>query len=172
MRLIAAVDENWGIGLKNQLLVHIPADQKYFRSVTAGKVVVMGRRTLESFPAGKPLKDRVNIVLSANTNFAPEGCVIVRSMDELLKKLSEYDSDSVYVIGGSKVYSEMLPYCSEALITKIDKAFDADAFFPDLDKDPDWELVRNGMEDEEQTYFDLIYHFLTYRRTGGTSGQD
>lgn len=169
MKLIAAVDENWGIGLKNQLLVHIPADQKFFRSTTTGKVVVMGRRTLESFPGGKPLKDRLNVVLSANPCFTAEGmdcCSVVRSIDMLLAELKKYDTDDIYVIGGAKVYSELLPYCDTALVTKIDKAFDADAFFPNLDRDPEWELVHDGKENEEETYFDLIYHFLTYRKKG------
>lgn len=171
MKLIAAADTNWGIGLKNQLLVHIPADQKFFRATTMGKVVVMGRRTLESFPGGRPLQGRTNVVLSSNVSYSPEGCVMAGSIEELLKKLEQYDRDSIYVIGGARVYKELLPYCDDAYITRIDKVFDADAFMPDLDNDPEWELVHNGGEDEEETYFDLIYHFLTYRRIAEKTGQ-
>lgn len=164
MKAIAAVDSNWGIGLKNELLVHIPADQKFFRKMTEGNVVVMGRRTLESFPNGMPLKNRINIVLSSNLSFHPDGCTVVRNTEQLMEELKKYDTDRVFVIGGQKVYSELLPLCDTAYITKIDKAFDADAFFPNLDDDAAWKAVDDGSADDEQTYFDLIYHFLTYKR--------
>ena len=164
MKLIAAVDSNWAIGLKNQLLVQIPADQKFFRQTTLGKIVVMGRRTLQSFPNGMPLKQRTNIVLSGNADFRPDGCIMAGSIDELNKLLGKYDTEDVYVIGGEKVYRELLPYCDTAIITKIDKAFDADAHFPDLDRSDEWVLAEGSENAEEQTYFDLIYRFLTYKR--------
>lgn len=163
MNLIAAVDKNWAIGLRNELLVKIPADQRQFREKTEGRVVVMGRRTLESFPGGRPLKNRTNIVLTGNRNYQAEGCIIVHSTDELAQKLERYPSEEIFVIGGERVYRELLDWCDVAYITKMDKSFEADTFFPNLDQRGDW-VRESGPEPEEQVYFDLIYHFLTYRR--------
>lgn len=164
MKAIAAVDRNWGIGLKGRLLVQIPADQKFFRETTTGHVVVMGRKTLESFPHGAPLRDRVNIVLTRGGITLPDGIEIAHSIDELKELLKGYEGEEIYCIGGAKVYEELLFMCDECLITKIDESYEADAYFPDLDKDPDWELVSDDRGQEEQTYFDLVYHFLRYRR--------
>lgn len=161
MNLIAAVDENWAIGKNNQLLVRIPADQKFFREMTTGKVVVMGRKTLESFPNGQPLKNRTNIVLTHNKDYAVKDAVVVHSMDELHEELKKYDSDDVFVIGGEKVYEQLLDECDVAHITKIDFAYDADAYFPNLDQNPDWEITGDS---EEQTYFDLEYYFYRYEK--------
>lgn len=164
MIAIAAVDRNWGIGLKGKLLVQIPADQRFFRETTTGQVVVMGRKTLESFPGGKPLRDRVNIVLTRGGSSLPEGVEEARSIEELKGILARYEDKEIYCIGGAEIYRQLLPMCDECYITKIDESYEADTFFPDLDADPEWELVRDGSEEEEQTYFDLIYHFLKYRR--------
>ncbi|MBQ9443925.1 MAG: dihydrofolate reductase [Lachnospiraceae bacterium] len=164
MKAIVAVDKNWGIGLKGKLLVQIPADQKFFRQTTTGQVVVMGRRTLESFPQGQPLKDRVNIVLTKGGYSLPDGVEIVHDIDELKETLKRYEDKEIYCIGGAMVYEELLPLCDECLVTKIDESYEADAYFSDLDASPEWELVRDGSEDEEQTYFDLIYYFQKYRR--------
>lgn len=161
MNLIAAVDENWAIGKNNQLLVRIPADQKFFREMTTGKVVVMGRKTLESFPNGQPLKNRTNIVLTHNKDYAVKDAVVVHSMDELHEELKKYDSDDVFVIGGEKIYEQLLDECDVAHITKIDFAYDADAYFPNLDQNPDWEVTGDS---EEQTYFDLEYYFYRYEK--------
>ncbi len=162
MILIAAADKNWGIGNRNELLVHIPADQKFFRETTTGKVVVMGRKTLESLPGGKPLKDRTNIVLSATSGFRPEGVTVCTDRESLLEEIEKYPEDSVFLIGGARVYNELLPFCNKALITRIDQAFEADAFMPDLDSLSGWEITESS---EEQTYFDMVYHFVTYGRT-------
>ena len=124
MNLIAAVDENWAIGKNNQLLVRIPADQKFFREMTTGRVVVMGRKTLESFPNGQPLKNRTNIVLTHNKDYAVKDAVVVHSMDELHEELKKYDSDDVFVIGGEKIYEQLLDECDVAHITKIDFAYE------------------------------------------------
>lgn len=164
MKAIVAVDRNWAIGLKGKLLVQIPADQKFFRETTMGHVVVMGRKTLESFPHGAPLKDRVNIVLTGGDRPLPEGTVAVHGIDELKGVLKEYEDDDIYCIGGAKVYAELLPLCDECLVTKIDESYEADAYFPNLDSDPEWELVRDGSEEDEQTYFDVVYYFLKYKR--------
>jgi dihydrofolate reductase len=161
MNLIAAVDSNWAIGKNNQLLVRIPLDQKFFREMTTGKVVVMGRKTLESFPNGLPLKNRTNIVLTANRDYKVKNAVIVHSMEELHEELKKYPSEDIYVIGGEKVYAQLLDECDMAHITKINYAYDADAYFPNLDEKPEWVLTGDS---EEQTYFDLEFFFLRYEK--------
>ena len=160
MKLIAAVDNNWAIGNNNNLLIRIPEDQKFFRKMTTGNVVVLGRRTLSGFPNGLPLKDRVNVVLSANPDFNVRGAEIVRSFDELKEKLKGYDSDSIFIIGGGMIYNMLFEYCDTAYITKINYKYQADTYFPNLDDNPDWELVE---ESEEQTYFSVEYNYLTYK---------
>ena len=134
MNLIVAVDKNWGIGKNNDLLVRIPADQKFFRETTIGKVVVMGRKTLESFPGQVPLKGRTNIVLTHDENYDGHGAIVVNSMDELKEELKKYDDEDIFVIGGEKIYKQMLDMCKIAHVTKIDYAYDADAYFPNLDE--------------------------------------
>ena len=161
MKLIAAVDKNWAIGNKGQLLVSIPQDQKMFRNETMGKVIVMGRKTLESFPNGLPLKNRTNIVLTHDHTYKVPGAVVVHDMDELHEELKKYDSQDIYVIGGETIYRQLLDECDVAHITKIDYAYDADAYFPNLDERPEWKITADS---EEQTYFDLEYYFYRYER--------
>lgn len=161
MNLIVAVDKNWAIGLKNQLLVSIPADMKFFRETTTGKVVVMGRKTLESFPGGQPLKKRTNIVLTKDKNFQVKDAIVVHTVEEALEELKKYDDEDIYVIGGESVYRQLLPYCTVAHVTRIDHAYEADTYFPNLDEMEDWEVT--GVS-EEQTYFDLEYEFVRYER--------
>ena len=161
MNLIVAVDNNWAIGNKNKLLVSIPNDMKHFREETTGKVVVLGRKTLETFPQGQPLKNRTNIILSRNAKHEVKGAITVHSVEELLELLKEYDDKDVYVIGGDSIYKQLLPYCDVAHVTKIDHEYEADSFFPNLDQDPAWEITADS---DEQTYFDLPYQFLKYER--------
>ena len=161
MNIIAAVDKNWAIGKNNELLVRIPMDQKFFRETTTGKVVVMGRKTLESFPNGLPLKNRTNIVLTGNKNYKVKDAIVVHSMEELHRELEKYDTNDVYVIGGQKIYEQLLDECDVAHITKIDYAYDADAYFPNLDEKPEWKITADS---EEQTYFDLEFYFYKYER--------
>lgn len=161
MNLIVAVDKNWAIGLNNKLLVSIPADMKFFRETTMGKVVVMGRKTLESFPGGQPLKKRTNIVLTSDTNYRVKDAVVVHTIDELLEELKKYDEKDVYVIGGESIYRQLLPYCKVAHVTRIAHAYEADTYFPNLDEMKDWEVT--GVS-EEQTYFNLEYEFVRYER--------
>ena len=111
MNLIVAVDKNWAIGKSNKLLVSIPADMKFFRETTMGNVVVMGRKTLESFPGGQPLKKRTNIVLTKDKNYKVKDAIVVNSIEELLEELKKYNSESIYVIGGESIYRQLLPYC-------------------------------------------------------------
>lgn len=161
MNIIAAVDENWAIGNKNRLLVRIPNDHKMFQRETTGKVVVLGRKTIETFPGMQPLKNRTNIILSKRADYQVKGAVIVHSTGELLEECKKYRDEDIYVIGGESVYRQLLPYCSVAHITKIDRAYEADTFFPNLDEDGDWEITADS---EEQTYFDIAYRFLKYER--------
>ena len=161
MKAILAADKNWGIGYNNHLLVSIPSDMKFFRQTTTGKVVVMGRKTLESFPNGMPLKNRTNIVLTGNQNYQVKDAIVVHSEDELMEEFKKYDTDDVYVIGGESVYRMMLPYCDTAYVTKIDRAFQADTFFPNLDEMDEWVMTE---ESEEQTCFDLEFCFTKYER--------
>lgn len=160
MNLIVAVDKNWGIGLKNALLVHIPSDMKFFRTQTMGKVIIMGRKTLESFPQGQPLSGRTNIVLTSDKNYRVKDAVVVHSVEEAIEESGKYGQE-IYCIGGASVYEQFLPYCEEAYVTHIDHAYEADAFFPNLDKLPEW---RMSEESEEQTYFDVEYRFTKYER--------
>ena len=161
MNIIVAVDKNWGIGYKNQLLNSIPEDMTFFRETTTGKVVVMGRKTLESFPHGRPLKNRVNIVLTSDCSYEAEGAVIVHSIDELMEALKPYNPEDIYVIGGESIYRQLLPYCNIAHVTYMDYAYRADTYFPNLDEDPEWVVAA---ESEEKTYFDLEYIFKLYAR--------
>ncbi len=161
MNLIVAVDKNWGIGKGNKLLVSIPSDMKFFRETTSGKVVVMGRKTLESFPNGLPLKNRTNIVLTKRADYQVKDAIVLHSVEEVLEELKKYESDDIYIIGGESVYRQFLPYCSTAHVTKINHAYEADAYFPDLDAMGEWEITADS---EEQTYFDLEYVFLKYER--------
>ena len=161
MNVIVAADKNWGIGKDNKLLVSIPADMKMFREETSGKVVVMGRKTLESFPNGQPLKNRVNIVLTSDKNYKVKDAIVVHDLDELHKELEQYNSEDVYVIGGESIYRQLLDECDVAHITKIDYAYDADAYFPNLDEKEEWQITEDS---DEQTYFDLEYYFLKYER--------
>lgn len=160
MNLIVAADKNWAIGKDNKLLVSIPADMKFFRETTKENIVIMGRKTLESFPQGQPLQKRVNIVISGNQDYQVKGAIVVHSVEEAVEEAGKYEGE-VYVIGGESIYRAMLPYCTKALVTKIDHAYEADTYFPNLDEDPEWELTG---ETEEQTYFDLEYVFRKYER--------
>ena len=162
MNLIVAADKNWGIGKNNELLVQIPNDMKMFRSTTIGNVVVMGRKTLESFPNGKPLPKRTNIVLTKNKNYAAKGAIVVHSKEELLEELKKYPEEDIFVIGGESIYRMLLPYCTTAYVTRTDYAYDADTYFPNLDELPEWKLVE---ESEEETYFDIEYRFTKYEKS-------
>lgn len=164
MNIIVAVDNNWAIGNHNELLIRIPNDHKHFREETTGKVVVLGRKTLETFPQGLPLKNRTNIILSTDSEYQVKDALIVHSLEELLKKLKNYPDEDIYIIGGESVYRQLLPYCNVAHVTKIDREYEADSYFPDLDKDPEWKITADS---EEQTYFDTAYQFVRYERISG-----
>ena len=162
MNLIVAVDENWAIGRGGDLLAHMKEDMKFFRNTTKGHVVLMGRKTLDSFPGGQPLKNRTNIVLTANPEFEREGVIVVHSIEELLAEANKYPTEELFVIGGGRVYEELLPYCTKAYITHIHKTFEgADTWFPNLSEDGAWKLTETGESFEQD---DFTYTFTTYER--------
>lgn len=159
MQLIVAVDKNWAIGNGTKLLVRIPEDQKFFRETTMGHVVVLGRKTLAEFPGGLPLKGRTNIIVTRDKNFTAKDAIIVHSEEELKEELKKYDSDDIFIIGGESIYDMMYEYCDTAHVTKIDYAYQADKYFPNLDNKEDWVITADS---DEQTYFDLEYYFYKY----------
>ncbi len=157
MDLIAAVDQNWAIGRDGDQLCYIPADLKHFQALTTGHAVLLGRKTLTTFPGGRPLKNRRNLILSRDPGFALEGAEVFRDVDSLL---SAAPADS-FVIGGASVYRALLPHCDRAFITKLDKAWPADAFFPDLDADPNWAVTEEG---ERREHEGISFRYVTYER--------
>lgn len=144
MLAIVAVDLNWGIGYQGELLMRIPADMKFFKENTRGRVVVMGRETFASLPGGEPLPDRVNIVLCEDRNFSDKDIIVCASLTELWAALQKYPSEEIFVIGGESVYAQLLPYCRDAYVTKIDEDYPADKYFPNLDEAEGWEMVDSG----------------------------
>ena len=161
MNIIVAVDKNWAIGFENKLLNSIPEDMKFFRETTTGKVVVMGRKTLESFPNKRPLKNRTNIVITRQKDYQVDGVVVLHSVEEALDYLKQFKSEDIYVIGGASIYEQMLPYCDVAHVTVMDYAYQADTWFPNLDKMEEFVVAADS---EEKTYFDLEYCFKMYVR--------
>ncbi|MCR5670887.1 MAG: dihydrofolate reductase [Butyrivibrio sp.] len=161
MKAIVAVDKNWAIGNKGKLLVSIPADQKNFRNITMGKTIVYGRKTLETFPQQVVLPGRKNMILSTKLDYYVKNALVVHSREELIDLTGGTDPDDIFIIGGSTVYEEFLDLCDTCIVTFIDKEYEADSYFPNLDKLPEWELAE---ESEEQVYFDLTYTYRTYVR--------
>ncbi len=161
MNLIVAADENWGIGKDGGLLTHLSGDLKYFKEKTKGKVVVMGRATLESLPKGRPLPERTNIVLTRDTSFEKEGCVIVNDMERLLAECAKYDPEDVMIIGGEQIYMQLIRQCERLFITKIFGDFDADKHLMNVDRMRSFELVWESDIKEENG---ISYQFLEYRK--------
>lgn len=161
MNAIVAVDSNWAIGNKGQLLISIPADMKMFRQETTGKVIVLGRKTIETFPNARPLPNRTNIILSTQKDYEVKDATVVHSVEELLEELKKYNTEDVYIIGGDSIYKQMIDYCDTVHVTKIDREYEADAYFPNLDQMPEWSITA---ESDEQVYFDTTYSFVKYEK--------
>lgn len=161
MNLIVAVDENWGIGNEGKLLYSISEDMKNFRELTTGKTVILGRKTLSTFPGGKPLKNRKNIVLSSDKGYYVEGATVCHSLEEALK---EAENDETWVIGGESVYRLFLPYCDNAVVTKIyDGKMKSDKFFPNLDEMPEWKTAETSeVKSDEKS--GIKFAFVTYKK--------
>lgn len=145
MNLIVAVDENFAIGKNGDIPWHISADMKYFKEQTLGKSVIMGRKTLESFPNKKPLPKRKNIVLSRDKNLKIEGATVVNSIEEAIKAAG----DEAFVIGGGEIYKMFLPYVKYAYVTKVNLETDADTYMVNLDEESGWRLIKKGEMQEE-----------------------
>ena len=158
IKAIVCVDKNWGIGKDNDLLFSLPTDMKFFRQTTLQKTVVMGGNTLRSFPGGNPLKNRQNIVLSRTQ--VRDDCIIVPTVDALKEVMKAHAGEDIYVIGGAQIYEMLLPYCEEILVTKVDADGGATAFYPNLDKDPNFALVYEGEKQEENGF---TFRFTTYK---------
>ena len=165
MIAILHADKKWGIGKKNDLMFRLPLDMKFFRETTSGKVVCMGYNTLLSFPGGKPLKNRTNVVL-CEEDISPEGCIAVHSVKELLETVEKYPPDDVFVIGGGSVYRTMLPYCDKVYLTKVDADGGAEVFFPNLDEDENFVLKseREPVVDNGYTIRFTVYENTAVKR--------
>ncbi len=160
MNCIVVVDENWNIGKDGGLLVHLPGDLKYFKEKTYGKTVVIGRKTLESFPGAKPLPGRRNVVLSRQPGYLPKGCDVCSSKEDLLNLLGK-DTQDVFICGGEAVYRQFMDQCDRFFITKIYSSFPADRSFPNLDQQQEFEIVwKSGMQEEKG----INYQFFEYKR--------
>lgn len=159
MDLVVNVTENWAIGKGGDQLVYISADLKRFRQLTTGKTVILGRKTLATFPGGRPLKNRTNLVLSSSVKTI-DGAEVFPDLPSLLLRLKELNSEDISVIGGASVYEALLPYCNKAYVTKTYGNFEADTFFPNLDKMENWEITQTGELLEENgvkfQYIDYI----------------
>lgn len=162
MKMIVCVAENFGIGREGDLLFSLPPDMKFFRETTLGKVVVMGRSTLDSFPGGKALKNRTNIVLTRNEDFSREEAIVLHSKEELLDYVKQFDTNDVYVIGGAQIYEMLRDECDTALVTKVKKTLQCDKFFFDIDSDEKWAL---DSQSEEMEHEGTRFSFCTYVRS-------
>ncbi|MBQ9030730.1 MAG: dihydrofolate reductase [Parasporobacterium sp.] len=160
MSIIVTVDRNWAISREHKPLISIPDDVKFVRDTTYGQVIVMGRHTFEHAFSKKALPNRTTIVVTKEEGYAVPGAVIVHSTEEALKA-AESEKKDIYVLGGKRLYEELLDRCDEVHVTSVDYAYAADSWFPNLDKKPEWVMVDIS---EEQTHFDVVYYFKRYMR--------
>lgn len=161
MNIVVTVDENWAIGNSGSKLLQIPANQRNFQQLTTGKTVVLGRKTQQDLPQGIPYYFCRNIILSKNPSYSVKNGKVVHSLEELLEFLKDTSEDDIYICGGSSLYEQLLPYCDTAYVTMVEKSYEANEHFPNLDRDNEWVLAQ---ESEEQTYFDMIYYFRKYEK--------
>ena len=159
MIAIVAVDKNWGIGKDGEQLIYIPEDLKRFKAFTIGNAIILGRKTMYTFPGGKPLKGRRNLILSRTPDFAPEGAEVFPGLEELMEHVT--DPDNTYVVGGASVYHTMIGQCDRAYVTKIDAEYPADCWFPDLDEDPNWVVESEG---EWMEHEGVRFRYVNYKR--------
>lgn len=168
MKLIVAVDREWGIGYHGELLVTVKEDLAHFRELTIGKTVVYGSTTLRTFPGGRPLKGRKNLILTTNSDLKPEGAIVLHSVEELIAYEKKHSEEEIIVVGGASVYKQLLQYCVTAYVTRFDASFKKDAYFPDLDVDPAWECISVSETHYSNVATDTVdgmpYCFTEYRR--------
>ena len=178
MEAIVVTEKNWGIGKDGDLLASLPGDLQYFKEHTLEKTILMGRKTLESLPGGKPLPGRDTIVFSTSESFAEfvrekaacgeekekkrwGRCTVEPSMEKYLSAEGIALDSEVLAAGGESVYRACLPYCSRVYVTRMECALEADRFFPNLDEDPEWEIEEESSRQEENG---VGYRWVTYVR--------
>ena len=163
MNIILAADRKWAIGKDNDLLIHLPGDLKYFKKMTTGKAVIMGRKTLESLPGGKPLPNRRNIILTRSKDFEVPGAEVFHSIEDVLQliKSGKLESDETFIIGGAEIYKQMMLHCDKFYITKIDAELPADCYFVDLDQIEDLKITWRAPAEE---YQGTKYQYVLYER--------
>ena len=159
MIAIVAVDKNWGIGKDGEQLIYSPEDLKRFKNFTTGNTIILGRKTMYTFPGSKPLKNRRNLILSRSTDFHPEGAEVFPDIPSLMEQVT--DPDNTYVVGGAMVYNTMIDQCDRAYVTKIDAEYPADCWFPNLDADPAWEVESEGDWLEHEG---VKFRYVNYKR--------
>jgi dihydrofolate reductase len=157
--MIAALGENRVIGYENKLLWHIPADMQHFRSLTSGHAVIMGRKTFESI--GKPLPNRMNIIITKNQNYAVSSCTVVHSLEDALQVARAHETEEIFVIGGSQIYTQALPYADKLYLTIVKGKFSGDAYFPDYSN---FNTILSQREGHDENY---TYTFLELEPTQG-----
>ena len=161
MNAIVVVDKNWAIGKDNDLLVHLPGDLKYYKEKTTGKVIVVGRKTLESFPGGKPLPNRTNLVLTSNPDYKNPYCTVCLGKDQMDKQLEKYHTEDIFISGGQSIYELFLDQCQVVFVTKIEEEYPADRYFKNLDEDPAFKITwESPLQEDKGTK----YRFLKYER--------
>ncbi|MDR2167722.1 MAG: dihydrofolate reductase [Clostridiales bacterium] len=161
MQIIVNITKSWGIGREGDQPFYIPEDLAFFKAMTLGKVVIMGRATLAALPGGRPLKGRTNIVLTRNAEFEAEGVIICHSLEELFERLADFAPEEIFVIGGAEIYAALLPHCTKAYITKIFAEADCDRFLPNLDEMPEWQLAKTS---EIKNHEGIEFCFCEYER--------
>ncbi len=160
---IVAVDENWGIGNKGELLVSLPEDQKQnFKVKTLGHPVIFGRKTLDTFPGGRLLPGRENIILTRNPDLQVNGATVLHSVEEVVDYTKKDPDECYFIIGGEQIYKQFLPYCDTCIVSKIHKSFEADAFFPNLDNLKDWKVLSR--EANVHSVKGVTFAIWTYKR--------
>lgn len=158
MNLIVAVDKNWAIGKDGNQPIYIQDDLKHFKELTLNQAIIVGRNTLSTFPGGRPLKGRRNLILSSTLKSSLAGVEIFSTFDTLLAIAPK----NAFVVGGASIYAALLNQCDVAYVTKIDLTFqEADCFFPNLDTHPDWHIAEKGRELEENT---IKFRYTIYKR--------
>ena len=161
MNISVTVDENMAVGKGGDLLTRIPAQRRNTDSLTLGKTVIMGRKTLQALPQGQPLYGRENVVLSTDPSYSPKGVTVAHSLEELDELLAGKAQEDIFVYGGESIFRALLPKCDTAYVLYIEKSYDANRYFENLDVSRNWELME---ESDEQTYFDMTYYFRKYKR--------
>ncbi len=164
IKILVACDENRVIGKDNQLIWHLPADLKRFKSLTTGHVILMGRKTYESI--GKPLPNRTTIVITRQVDFQAEGTITAHSVEEAILKAKSLTREDIFIVGGAEIYSLSLAMADQLLVTQLHDIFEGDAFFPEISADT-WEIVdrERGVTDEKNPF---QYSYITYQKKHGT----